>query len=45
MYESVINHIEQVLGDVPKPERCQCGKEGKPANRLGTWLRNLVAPK
>jgi hypothetical protein len=28
-------HIEQVLGDVPKGERCQCRETPKPAHERG----------
>jgi hypothetical protein len=38
-------HVEQVLRDVPSAERCQCGKEGRPANRVGTWLRKVLGSK
>jgi len=41
-YAGCGQHVEQVLGDVPKPERCQCGTGGKPANRLGAWLLKLL---
>lgn len=36
-------HIEQVLGDVPKAERCQCGqKKDEDATGGGSaWLKNL----
>ncbi|MEZ4267186.1 MAG: hypothetical protein R3F39_12480 [Myxococcota bacterium] len=39
-------HIEQVLGDVPKPDRCRCA-ELKAAGQLdatagdGGWLKKL----
>ena len=28
-------HVEQVLGDVPKGERCQCRETAKPAHGQG----------
>ncbi|NUO49016.1 MAG: hypothetical protein HOV80_09190 [Polyangiaceae bacterium] len=31
-------HIEQVLGDVPKEERCQCSAKKGPTN----WLSALL---
>ena len=46
-------HIEQVLGDVPKPERCQCRESPKapkvpkaPAtgHEVG-WFRKLLGQK
>jgi hypothetical protein len=33
------NHVEQVLGDVPADERCQCGSGGAP--RTGSWFSAL----
>jgi len=38
-------HIEQVLGDVPRGERCQCADLIKPVRNLRTWLRGLVGRK
>lgn len=38
-------HIEQVLGDVPKGERCQCARGGEPKNSMGGWLKKLVGKK
>lgn len=32
-------HIEQVLGDVPKPDRCACNGDGKAAKRPGLLAR------
>ena len=35
-------HIEQVLGDVPKAQRCKCAEEksqGKPPGDGGLWKR------
>ncbi|MEZ4393325.1 MAG: hypothetical protein R3A48_19745 [Polyangiales bacterium] len=36
-------HIEQVLGDVPKAQRCECRSAAKPspggASALPDWLR------
>jgi hypothetical protein len=37
-------HVEQVLGDVPPGERCQCREKEKPASsdEAGrSWLRTL----
>lgn len=39
-------HVEQVLGDVPKAERCHCREqtaktEPKPTGGSQSWLRNL----
>jgi len=38
-------HVEQVLGDVPKAERCQCADVVKPARDLGTWFRGVFGRK
>jgi hypothetical protein len=39
-------HIEQVLADVPAPQRCHCDDKAAPAGKalgaLGGWLRALV---
>ncbi|MEO8501349.1 MAG: hypothetical protein ABI565_10580 [Vicinamibacteria bacterium] len=35
-------HVEQVLGDVPKGERCQGHETTRPtASGKGSWLSNL----
>lgn len=41
-------HVEQVLADVPKPERCRCAEEraseqrsGQAAQKSPSWIRNL----
>lgn len=42
-------HVEQVLGDVPKAQRCQChekkaagGKAGGGPGEGGSWLSKLL---
>lgn len=40
-------HVEQVLGDVPKQNRCQCAEKKKdaskaPAKETSSWLKHLV---
>lgn len=41
-------HVEQVLGDVPKSERCQCREKANSrptpsaAPGSGSWLRRLL---
>jgi hypothetical protein len=40
-------HVEQVLGNVPRAERCRCREEKAPsekpeARRPQSWLRSLL---
>jgi hypothetical protein len=37
-------HVEQVLGGVPKDERCQCREEARKSSggERRSWLRNLM---
>jgi hypothetical protein len=37
-------HVEQVLGDVPRDERCRCHEQGAPRQRgdAGSWLDAIL---
>ncbi len=35
-------HVEEVLGDVPKAERCQCNETGSTGSTNKSFLRTLL---
>lgn len=34
-------HVEQVLGNVPEKDRCQCKPAPKPSAGLGSWFSSF----
>jgi len=35
-------HVEQVLGDVPKDQRCQCDADSTKSDVRPSWLKSLL---
>jgi len=41
-YAGCGNHVEQVLGDLPRAERCQCGQGSSPGRARRGWRSALT---